>query len=382
MKTETRIIPDISSIDERDWAQLDHQDNPFLSRAFLSALEESGSVNAKTGWQPHHLAVFQDGQLTAFAPTYIKTHSHGEFVFDWAWADAYHRHGLDYYPKLLTAIPYSPVTGPRLLIRKGHPDSVSLRKILMRLAADECEQQEFSSWHCNFTDSEDEKALTRAALLERRDLQFHWFNREYSSFDNFLQQLRSRKRKNIRRERRQVQDAGIRFEWKTGREMNRQDLDFVYRCYSNTFHAHGNHAALKPAFFRLLSDGLADRVQVSLAKREDKPVAMSLFLTGGGRLYGRYWGCVEEVPGLHFEAAYYQGIEFCIEHGIEVFESGAQGEHKISRGFIPSRTRSWHLVRHEGFRSAIAEYLKRESHWLGGYHDELMQHNPYRRDSA
>jgi predicted N-acyltransferase len=381
VNTETRIIPDISTIDERDWAQLDHQDNPFLSQAFLNALEKSGSVNARTGWQPHHLAVFQEGRLAAFAPTYIKTHSHGEFVFDWAWADAYHRHGLEYYPKLLTAIPYSPVAGPRLLTRRGHPDSIQLRNMLMRLAADECERQEFSSWHCNFTGESDKKALEQANLLERRDLQFHWSNRDYRSFEAFLQQLRSRKRKNIRRERRQVHDAGIRFEWKTGRELSRQDLDFVYGCYCNTFNAHGNHAALQPAFFQLLSDGLADRLQVSLAKRGDCPVAMSLFLTGGGRLYGRYWGCVEEIPGLHFEAAYYQGIEFCIEHGIAVFESGAQGEHKISRGFIPSWTRSWHLVRHAGFRSAIAENLKRESHWLGGYHDELLQHNPYRRDS-
>ena len=382
MNTDTRIISDFSTIDERDWDQLEHENNPFLSWSFLHALEASGSVAAKTGWQPHHLAVFQDGQLTAFAPTYIKTHSHGEFVFDWAWADAYHRHGLDYYPKLLTAIPYSPVTGPRLLIRKGHPDNVALRKILLRLAADECDRQNFSSWHCNFTSTADAKALERAALMKRRDLQFHWLNQGYESFDAFLQQLRSRKRKNIRRERRQVHDAGVRFEWKSGRELTRQEMDFVYLCYSNTFHAHGNHAALQPGFFRLIADGLADQMHVSLAIRNETPIAMSLFLSGGNRLYGRYWGCVEEVPGLHFEAAYYQGIEHCIEHGISVFESGAQGEHKISRGFVPSRTRSYHLVRHEGFRSAIAEHLKRESHWLKSYQDELLQHDPYRRDNA
>lgn len=379
MNTETRIIQDFSSIDERDWEQLDHRDNPFLSHTFLNALEASGSVSARTGWQPHHLALFQDGQLTAFAPTYIKTHSHGEFVFDWAWADAYHRRGLDYYPKLLTAIPYSPVTGPRLLIRRDHPDKVPLRKMIMRLAAEECQRLELSSWHCNFTTREDEKALAQATLLKRRDMQFHWFNQGYPSFDGFLNQLRSRKRKNIRRERRQVHEAGVRFEWKSGHELSRQDLDFVYACYSNTFHAHGNHAALQPVFFRLLGDGLQGRLQVALARKDDTLLAMSLFLNGGGRLYGRYWGCVEEVPGLHFEAAYYQGIQFCIENGIEVFESGAQGEHKISRGFVPSQTCSWHLIRHEGFKSAIDEYLKRESHWLSAYRDQLRRHDPFRQ---
>jgi len=382
VKTDTRIIANFSTIDERDWDQLDHEDNPFLSWAFLRALEASGSVDAKTGWKPHHLALFQDGQLAAFAPTYIKTHSHGEFVFDWAWADAYHRHGLEYYPKLLTAIPSSPVSGPRLLTRKGHTDGALLRQSLLRLAADECERLQLSSWHCNFTNTADQAVLQQAALLNRQDLQFHWFNREYESFDDFLQQLRARKRKNIRRERRRVHEAGIRFEWKSGLDLSRQDMDFLYRCYCNTFHAHGNHAALQSGFFRMIAKGLEDRLHLLLAWREKKALAMSLFLSGGGRLYGRYWGCVEEVPGLHFEAAYYQGIEHCIEHGIRVFESGAQGEHKISRGFVPARTQSWHLVRHDTFRPAIGEHLQRESDWLDGYEEELAEHDPYRRDST
>ena len=381
MKADTRIITDFSTINEREWDQLDHGDNPFLSWAFLHALEASGSVAANTGWKPHHLAVFQDGQLAAFAPTYIKTHSHGEFVFDWAWADAYHRNGLEYYPKLLTAIPYSPVSGPRLLSQKGHSGSELLRQQLLRLATDECERLGCSSWHCNFTHQADQAVLEQAALLKRQDLQFHWFNQAYGSFEAFLQELRSRKRKNIRRERRQVHEAGIRFEWKSGRDLTDLDLDFLYQCYCNTFLAHGNHPALQQEFFRMLARGLGDRMHLSIASREERPLAMSLFLSGGGRLYGRYWGCVEEVPGLHFEAAYYQGIEYCIAHGIGVFESGAQGEHKISRGFVPARTQSWHLIRHEAFRAAIADSLVRETDWLTGYREELSQHDPYRRDA-
>jgi predicted N-acyltransferase len=381
VKTDTRIISDFSTIDERDWEQLGHEDNPFLSRAFLHALEASGSVNPATGWQAHHLAIFQDGQLAAFAPTYAKTHSHGEFVFDWAWADAYARNGLNYYPKLLTAIPYSPVSGPRLLSRNSKAGSKALRQMLLELAKDECRRLDYSSWHCNFTTGPDEIVLEPADLLKRRDLQFHWFNRGYRSFDEFLQQLRSRKRKNIRRERRQVQEAGIQFEWKTGRELTAGDLDFLYRCYCNTFRAHGNHAALRPEFFRMLAAGLGDRMHMSIASRQETPVAMGMFLSGGGRLYGRYWGCIDEIPGLHFETAYYQGIEYCIEHGIDVFESGAQGEHKISRGFVPAKTASYHLIRHEAFRAAIGDALQRESEWLDRYRVELARHDPYRRDT-
>ena len=380
MDTTPRIITDLSTIDKRDWAQLDHEDNPFLSLSFLRALEASGSVSPASGWQPHHLAIFQEERLAAFAPTYVKTHSHGEFVFDWAWADAYHRNGLDYYPKMLTAIPYSPVSGPRLLSSEASADSPALRKMLLQLAVDECHQGEYSSWHCNFTRQADEAALAQANLLKRQDLQFHWFNRGYQSFEEFLQQLRSRKRKNIRRERRQVQEAGIQFEWKTGQDLTGEDLDFLYRCYCNTFRAHGNHAALQPEFFQMLADGLGDRMHMSIASRQQKPLAMSMFLSGGGRLYGRYWGCMEEVPGLHFEAAYYQGIEHCIKHGIDVFESGAQGEHKISRGFVPVPTASYHLIRHEAFRAAIDDYLQRESDWHDRYRDELSEHDPYRRD--
>ena len=381
VKTVPRIITDFSRIDERDWDQLDHGDNPFLSYAFLKALESSASISADTGWQPHHLGIFQGEQLLAFAPTYIKSHSHGEFVFDWAWAAAYQRHGLPYYPKLLTAIPYSPVTGPRLLVRKGQSDAGALKQALLKLAIDECRTRSFSSWHCNFCNDTDAATLDNELLLARSDWQYHWFNQDYRCFDNFLEQLRSRKRKNIRRERRQLAASGIRFEWKRGEELSNQDHEFVYSCYQSTFMAYGNHAALNAGFFRDIAKNMGERVHVLLALRDHHPIAMSFFLSGGGRLYGRYWSCMEEVPGLHFEAAYYQGIEFCIEHHIEVFESGAQGEHKISRGFVPSKTQSFHLVQNEAFREAISRFLDKENHGLDQYRKQLDQHDPFRRDS-
>jgi predicted N-acyltransferase len=218
-------------------------------------------------------------------------------------------------------------------------------------------------------------------MLARWDWQFHWVNRGYGSFEDFLSTLRSRKRKNIRRERRQVREAGIRYIRKTGEELSEEDLDFVYYCYRRTFQAHGNHAALSRQFFSDLAAGCRDRLLVIMAERDAQPLAMSLYLAGGGRLYGRYWGCTEELPGLHFETAYYQGMDYCIEHGIAVFESGAQGEHKISRGFTPVRTRSYHLVRDELFRAAIADALERESEWLTQYREELARHEPYRVES-
>lgn len=382
MKTVPRIITDFSKIDKRDWDQLDHRDNPFLSHAFLNALETSASVCVDSGWQPHHLGLYQGDQLVAFAPTYIKSHSHGEFVFDWAWAAAYQRHRLPYYPKLLTAIPYSPVTGPRLLVKIGHPDTDLLRQSLVDLAINECRTWDFSSWHCNFCNETDSAAMDKEPLLARRDWQYHWFNQDYQSFDDFLCQLRSRKRKNIRRERRQVCESGIVFEWKGGAELSQRDHEFVYTCYQNTFMAYGNYAALQAKFFRDIAQNMPNRVHVLLAKRDDQPIAMAFFLSGGERLYGRYWGCVEEVPGLHFETAYYQGIEFCIEHGLRVFESGAQGQHKISRGFMPSQTRSFHLVRNEAFREAIAQFLIRENQGLDEYRAQLALHDPFRRDSG
>jgi predicted N-acyltransferase len=376
----TRILPEFSRIAAAEWERLDHHDNPFVSHAFLAALESSGALDARLGWTPCHLALYEGDELAAFAPSYIKSNSHGEYVFDWAWADAYQRHGLSYYPKLLTAVPYSPVTGPRLLTRRDHPDPAGLRRRLVQLAVDTCAQLRLSSWHCNFVAAEDRAALEGADLLPRQDWQFHWVNEGYSGFDDFLERLRARKRKSVRRERRQVEDAGIHFRWLRGRELGDPELDFVQRCYGETFRQYGNHAALNREFFARLATTLGDGLCVAFALRDEQPLAMSLYLQGGGRLYGRYWGCLEQVPGLHFETAYYQGIEFCIANGIGVFESGAQGEHKISRGFRPAATHSFHYLREAAFREPIARYLRQEKAWMLGYREQLAQHDPFRHD--
>lgn len=383
VKRTPRIISRIAQLDPQQWQALDHQHNPFLNHAFLHALEASGSVCAETGWQPHHLCLFEGDELVACAPSYLKTHSHGEFVFDWAWADAYQRHGRHYYPKLLTAVPYSPVPGPRLLVRRGRGDTGALQAELAELAMQQCEELDLSSWHCNFIGPGHE-AYTRQQslpepLLARCDWQFHWFNQGYQSFAEFLAGLRSKKRKNLRRDRRQVAQAGVGFRQLRGDELSAAELQFVFSCYQQTFLEHGNHPALNPAFFRQLVDAMPGHVLVVIASRDGRDIAMSFYLQGGGRLYGRYWGSLEQIPGLHFETAYHQGIEYCIRHGLQVFEPGAQGEHKISRGFTPVRTHSVHLVRDPVFRRAIADFLQRERQWLDDYREELDNHLPFRQ---
>ncbi|MEJ8568257.1 GNAT family N-acetyltransferase [Elongatibacter sediminis] len=377
-----RVVTDIGNVDPTDWDGLEHDGDPFVSHGFLQALESSGSVCPESGWQPHHLALYEGGRLVAFAPTYLKAHSHGEFVFDWAWADAYQRYGHAYYPKLLTAVPYSPVPGPRLLVAAGHPDPAALRAALVSKAIETCEELNLSSWHCNFFSETDRTALRRDPLLARHDWQFHWFNAGYRSFDEFLASLRSKKRKNMRRDRRLVADAGIRLERRAGGELSEAERDFVYACYQQTFLEHGNHPALTADFFNRLSTTMPEAVMVALALREGRPIAMSWFLQGGGTLYGRYWGCIEQHAGLHFETAYHQGIEHCIERGLKVFQPGAQGEHKMSRGFVATQTRSAHLVRDPVFRRAIAAHLEREDDWLDQYREELEAHQPFRRDGT
>jgi predicted N-acyltransferase len=375
------LVDSFPSLDEADWNTLQTRDNPFLSYAFLSHLERTGSVGAHNGWQPHHLALHDDNGLAAFMPAWIKTHSRGEFVFDWSWADAYHRHGRNYYPKLLCGIPWSPITGPRLLTR-GATDNESLKTALAEHAVAQCADHELSSLHCNFVRPEDEPFLESGGMLARHDWQFHWHNHGYAGFDDFLDALKSRKRKAIRRERRRVVEQGIEFDWKTGTELDEEDLAFVYRCYVSTFAHYGNHPALTPDFFAEIARDMGSAVRVVFALRDGQPLAMGFFLLGGGRLYGRYWGCTEELSGLHFETAYYQGIELCIREKLDVFESGAQGEHKIARGFVPVATRSYHYIAAEDFRRAIADYLQKERAWMNDYRRQLHRHDPYRERST
>lgn len=388
MQCEGRIITDLCQVNEQDWSLMDHGDQPFLALPFLRAMQLSASADTTTGWQAHHLALFENDQLVAFAPTYLKAHSHGEFVFDWSWADAYQRHGLAYYPKLLTAVPYSPITGSRLLVRTGHPQAAQLRQQLIEFALAQCEQLNLSSWHCNFAAGSDLDVLqsqTGAAanagqLLPRYDWQFHWQNQGFTSFAEFLATLRSKKRKNMLRDRRLVRDAGFQFRRLQGSELEPADIDFIFACYQRTFLLHGNHPALNREFFTLLIQTMPAAVVVVIAFRADQPIAMSFFLQGGGRLYGRYWGCLEDVPGLHFETAYHQGIEHCIANGLDVFEPGAQGEHKISRGFSPVKTHSFHYIRDPRFSEAISRYLKQEAEWMADYRQRLESHLPFRQE--
>lgn len=378
MKRIARTVDGIGRIGAQQWAGLETGGNPFLAWTFLHSLEYSGSVAADNGWQPHHLCLYEGDRLVAAAPSYVKSHSRGEFVFDWAWADAYHRSGLEYYPKLLTAVPWTPVTGPRLLVAKDHPEPGGLREDLIESALDGCQALGLSSWHCNFIDRADAVAFEETSLLARRDCQFHWHNRDYGGFDDFLATLKSKKRKNIRQERRNVAEAGIRFERRHGGELTPEEVAFIHLCYRRTFHAHGNHPALSLACFEMLAESMPEAMLAVIAYLGETPLAMSLYLKGGGILYGRYWGTLEDLPGLHFETAYYQGIEYCIEQGLQRFESGAQGEHKIARGFEPVKTRSYHYIAHEGFRAAIAHYLEREGEWLDDYRGEIARHEPFR----
>ena len=367
----------LDEIDAAAWDALRPDDNPFLAHAFLAGLERHGCIQPKLGWQPHHLAIRDGERLVAAAPLYLKANSHGEFVFDWAWADAYERHGHDYYPKLLAAVPYSPVNGPRLLAG----GDAALEAAAARTIAACVEKLRLSSAHVNFVMPTQTDAFDEADWLPRHDWQFHWRNRGWRDFADFLDALTAKKRKNIRQERALVAKAGVDVVRVTGDAMTVEDWDFVYACYRATFDDKGNYPALTREFFGHLGTAMPRNVMAAIARRDGERIAMALFLQSSTTLYGRYWGAFEEVPGLHFEACYYQGIEHCIAQGLQGFEPGAQGEHKIARGFLPTRTTSFHHIRDARFRRAIAASLADETverQWRG---DELMRHSPYREDA-
>lgn len=371
-----RFHPCLDAIEAADWDALVADDNPFVGHAFLSGLERHGCLSAEYGWQPHHLGVYAEERLVAAAPLYLKGNSHGEFVFDWSWAAAYERNGLAYYPKLLAGVPYSPVTGPRLLAGRGE-DAAALRRVLTGLIERETGRLGLSSAHANFVADDDAAALADAGWLARGDWQFHWHNRGWSDFDDFLDALSSKKRKNIRQERAQVARAGVHCTPMLGGDLDEATWNAVHRLYRRTFDAHGNYAALTPAFFRHLGRALPTRSMVVLCRRGAELVAMALFLRSADTLYGRYWGAESEVPGLHFEACYYQGIDYCLREGLARFEPGAQGEHKVARGFLPVATRSFHHVVDERFRAAIADALRAEARALEDYRRDVLAHAPY-----
>jgi|SRR5579884_585954 predicted N-acyltransferase len=375
-KMNIRFHASLEEIPAADWNALLPSDNPFLDHAFLCGLERHGCVRREFGWVPHHLALYRDDRLVAAAPLYRKFNSHGEYVFDWHWADAYVRHGLAYYPKLLCGVPYSPVTGPRLLT--GTADDGTLRRALTAALDAELERGGFSSAHVNFIDEADAAALAAAGWLARHDWQFHWQRQPgWRDFADFLDALNAKKRKNLRQERARVARAGVRCEILHGNEIGEEDWRRLHRYYRATFHDKGNTPTLTLAFFRHLGAAMPQRVLGVFARRGADTIAGALLLRSRDTLYGRYWGCDEPVPGLHFEVCYYQGIEYCLRHGLSRFEPGAQGEHKLARGFLPAPTRSAHHLADARFRAAVGEALAREARLLERHHAELLRHSPY-----
>jgi uncharacterized protein len=347
--------------------------SPFLSYDFLEGLERCGCVGAQSGWQAAHLVLWDGEKPVAASPQYLKAHSYGEYVFDWAWADAYSRHDLEYYPKWLCALPFSPVGGRRLL---GATELT--RRALARGLLVNARQSQLSSLHVLFPAEDEARLLGEEGLMLREGVQFHWHNRGYHDFDEFAATLERKKRRNIAAERRKVDQAGITLLRKTGAEISASDWRFFVRCYETTYHQHYSSPYLNAAFFEHIGRELANNLVMVSALRDGKPIASSLALYSEDVLYGRYWGAIEHVPCLHFECAYYQLIEFCIERGIAVFEGGAQGEHKMARGFLPQRTWSAHWLAHPAFADAVERFLERESSGISRYLDELNEHTPFR----
>ncbi len=351
-------------------------DNPFTSHAFLSALEDSGSTGPRTGWLPQHVALRDAaGTLLACAPCYAKAHSYGEYVFDHGWADAFERAGGRYYPKLQVASPFSPVPGPRLLRRPGVPVAALAQALRQAMEALDC-----SSVHVTFCTREEWEALGACGWLLRIGVQFHWHNRGYGSFEDFLAALSARKRKALRRERRSVAESGLVLRTLRGPEVTAAQWQAFHRFYRNTVDARWGSAYLTPRFWPLLGERLGERVVLMWAERDGEPVAGALNLLGRDALYGRNWGAAEEVPFLHFELCYLRAIEFAIEHGLPRVEAGAQGEHKIARGYLPVETWSAHLIRHAGLARAVADFLEAERPAVRARMAALMEHSPYRRE--
>ena len=359
-----------------EWDELQTGAQPFMRHAFLATLEDSGSVGKGTGWQPaHRLLRNADGRLLAAMPAYVKAHSRGEYVFDWAWADACQRAGIPYYPKLLAAVPFSPVGGERLLAR----DVGAAGRLLDELSAG-LSGEGLSGLHVNFTDTFADDVITgRDGWLERLGCQFHWFNRGYRDFQDFLDALSSRKRKQLRKEREQVAGLGIDFEWREGGQLCEAEWDFVHACYANTYAVRGQRPYLTRAFFSLLAERMPEALRVLLALQRGRPVAMALFLLDGECLYGRYWGYLADFDRLHFEACFYQGLDLAIALELTRFDAGAQGEHKLIRGFEPVLTRSWHYLCHPGLRVAVADFLEQERAAVRRYAEQAREALPYRQ---
>lgn len=374
----TVIADGIADFDAREWNALARNPYPFLSHEFLLAAEATGCVSPDTGWTPRHVALYDEGnRLVGAMPLYEKTHSWGEFVFDWSWAQAYRQAGIDYYPKLVSAAPFTPASSARLLASEAE-----CRAMLVRAALGYAEKRGHSSFHVLFPQEDELPVFESAGLKLRKDCQFHWHNNNYRSFDDFLASFSSRKRKKARRDRRHVSEAGIRFRWLTGHELDSAVWADVYELISLTFLRRGSMPYFSYDFFVEVSRRMPDNILVVLAEKKRQPAAAAVFYVSDDVLYGRYWGTDLQYNALHFETCYYQGIDFCIANDKKIFEPGTQGEHKISRGFTPVSTWSAHWLARPEFFAAIAEYLDAEERHIDRYIAAVDEHSPYRKQEA
>ncbi|MGE5153986.1 MAG: GNAT family N-acetyltransferase [Bdellovibrio bacteriovorus] len=368
----------IAEIPAADWNRLVDPDTPFLRHEFLAAMERHGCVGEALGWIPHHLALRdRDGGLVAAAPCYIKLNSYGELVFDWAWADAYRRHGIPYYPKLVVASPYTPATGPRLLVGP-EADRQGLGRALIQGAVAAAERLGVSSLHWLFTTDAETGLLEDQGHLRRLGCQFHWNNAGYGSFDDLLGTFTAEKRKKVKRERRRVEESSLRLRRVPGDQVTEREWGQFHRLYQDTFDRHGGIPTLTLPFFREIGETMGRQILLVFAYHGHEMVAAAFNLVGNRSLFGRHWGCVKDFHSLHFEACYYQGLEHCIATGLARFEPGAQGEHKVSRGFLPTPTWSAHWIADGRFRQAIGRFLDQETHAMVDYLEEMRRHSPYR----
>ncbi|HTH98736.1 MAG TPA: GNAT family N-acetyltransferase [Stellaceae bacterium] len=372
-------VPRIDEVDPEAWDACAGPDNPFLGHAFLSALEDSHSADAQAGWLPQHVLVRDGtGRLVAAAPTYLKSHSYGEYVFDHGWADAYERAGGRYYPKLQCCVPFTPVPGPRLLIRPDAPQDA--RKALTGALVGLAQEHKVSSLHITFPTEEEWDYLGEVGFLQRIGTQYHWHNDGYRNFDDFLDRLASRKRKQLRKERREAQSAGLDIHTLRGSETRQRHWDAFYRFYLSTVDRKWGSAYLTRRFFQMLPERLGDRIVLMWAERDGEPIAGALNLMGRDTLYGRNWGALDDYKFLHFELCYYRALDFAIEHGLARVEAGAQGRHKIQRGYLPQTTYSAHWLRDAGFAEAVQDFLVREKHAVELEMAGLMEFSPFKRD--
>ena len=367
------------NVSAKDWDALletQTEPTPFMRHAYLSAMEESGSASAKSGWKLQlvtlrHAMPPKVGQLAGAAVLYIKPHSYGEYVFDWAWADAYQRHGLNYYPKAVSAVPFTPVPGSRLLA-----DSSQSQSALLSAMVELAQNEDWSSLHLLFLSNDDLQVTETAGWLSRHTVQFHWHNADYEDFDDFLKALNQEKRKKIKQERRKVAEAGVVFKAIEGTQIQSADWDFFYQCYAQTYFEHGNAPYLNRDFFQRMQDTMPENWVLFIAEKNGQRMACSLIGLGNNVAYGRYWGALERVDCLHFEACYYQPIAWCIAKGVERFEGGAQGEHKMARALLPVKANSAHWLAHPGFADAVEKYLEKEGHGVAAYLENLEGRSP------